>query len=144
MASFLMQFYEGVPPPKLILVDREPAECALIAEALGEAAGRKVEIGVPQRGNRRRLLEQAVRNAGEELDRRLAESSSQAKLGRELAELFDLDEAPQSIEIYENSHIQGPTALGAMVVAGAEGWIKGAYRKFTIKRAETRTGDACS
>src|SRR3546814_20226053 len=76
MASFLMQFYEGVPPPKLILVDREPAECALVAEALGEAAGRKVEIGVPQRGNRRRLLEQAVRNAGEELDRRLAESSS--------------------------------------------------------------------
>src|SRR3546814_12001917 len=73
MASFLMLFYEGVPPPKLILVDREPAECALVAEALGEAAGRKVEIGVPQRGNRRRLLEQAVRNAGEELDRRLAD-----------------------------------------------------------------------
>src|SRR3546814_10662056 len=98
MASFLMQFDEGVPPAKLIRVDREPAECAMVAEALGEAAGRKVEIGVPQRGNRRRLLEQAVRNAGEELDRRLAESSSQAKLGRELAELFDLDEEPQSIE----------------------------------------------
>src|SRR3546814_19036314 len=141
MASFLMQFYEGVPPPKLILVDREPAECALVAEALGEAAGCKVEIGVPQRGNRRRLLEQAWRNAGEELDRRLAESSSQAKLGRELAELFDLDEAPQRIEIYDNSHIQGTNALGAMVVAGSEGWIKGAYRKFNIKRAETRPGD---
>src|SRR3546814_12785839 len=83
MASFLMQFYEGVPPPKTILVDREPEECALLAEALGESANRKVEISVPQRGNRRRLLEQAVRNAGEELDRRLAESSSQAKLGRE-------------------------------------------------------------
>jgi excinuclease ABC subunit C len=141
MASFLMQFYEGVPPPKTILVDREPAEIELLAEALGEVAERKVEISVPQRGNRRRLLEQAVRNAGEELDRRLAESSSQAKLGRELAELFDLDNPPQRIEIYDNSHIQGTNALGAMVVAGPEGWIKGAYRKFNIKRAETMPGD---
>ena len=141
MASFLMQFYEGVPPPKTILVDREPAECELLAEALGEVAERKIEISVPQRGNRRRLLEQAVRNAGEELDRRLAESSSQAKLGRELAELFDLDNPPQRIEIYDNSHIQGTNALGAMVVAGPEGWIKGAYRKFNIKRAETMPGD---
>ena len=141
MASFLMQFYEGVPPPKTILVDREPAEMALLAEALGEVAERKVEISVPQRGNRRRLLEQAVRNAGEELDRRLAESSSQAKLGRELAELFDLENPPQRIEIYDNSHIQGTNALGAMVVAGPEGWIKGAYRKFNIKRAETMPGD---
>ncbi len=141
MASFLMQFYEGVPPPKTILVDREPAEIELLAEALGEVAERKVEISVPQRGNRRRLLEQAVRNAGEELDRRLAESSSQAKLGRELAELFDLENPPQRIEIYDNSHIQGTNALGAMVVAGPEGWIKGAYRKFNIKRAETMPGD---
>ncbi|MBJ7440409.1 MAG: excinuclease ABC subunit UvrC [Sphingopyxis sp.] len=141
MASFLMQFYEGVPPPRTILVDREPAEMALLAEALGEVAERKVEISVPQRGNRRRLLEQAVRNAGEELDRRLAESSSQAKLGRELAELFDLENPPQRIEIYDNSHIQGTNALGAMVVAGPEGWIKGAYRKFNIKRAETMPGD---
>src|SRR5690606_34641809 len=141
LASFLMQFYEGVPPPKLILVDREPAECTLLAEALGETAGRKVEISVPQRGNRRRLLEQAVRNAGEELDRRLAESSSQARLGRELADLFDLEGPPQRIEIYDNSHIQGTNALGAMVVAGPEGWLKGAYRKFNIKRAETQPGD---
>lgn len=141
MASFLMQFYEGVPPPKLILVDREPDECALLAEALGESGSRKIEISVPQRGNRRRLLEQAVRNAGEELDRRLAESSSQAKLGRDLAELFDLDSPPQRIEIYDNSHIQGSNALGAMVVAGPDGWIKGAYRKFNIKRAETMPGD---
>jgi len=141
LESFLMQFYEGVPPPKLILVDREPAEAALLAEAFGETAGRKVEISIPQRGNRKRLLDQAVRNAGEELDRRLAESSSQAKLGRELAELFDLDAPPQRIEIYDNSHIQGTNALGAMVVAGPEGWIKGAYRKFNIKRAETQPGD---
>ncbi|MCW5646159.1 MAG: excinuclease ABC subunit UvrC [Sphingopyxis sp.] len=141
MASFLMQFYEAVPPPKTILVDRDPAEMELLAEALGEIAERKVEISVPQRGNRRRLLEQAVRNAGEELDRRLAESSSQAKLGRELADLFDLENPPQRIEIYDNSHIQGTNALGAMVVAGPEGWIKGAYRKFNIKRAETMPGD---
>lgn len=141
MASFLMQFYEAVPPPKTILVDREPAEMELLAEALGEVAERKVEISVPQRGNRRRLLEQAVRNAGEELDRRLAESSSQAKLGRELADLFDLENPPQRIEIYDNSHIQGTNALGAMVVAGPDGWIKGAYRKFNIKRAETQPGD---
>jgi len=141
LESFLTQFYEGVPPPKLILVDREPDECKLLAAALGEIAGRKIEISVPQRGNRRRLVEQAIRNAGEELDRRLAESSTQAKLGRELADLFDLEEPPQRIEIYDNSHIQGTNALGAMVVAGPEGWIKGAYRKFNIKRAETQPGD---
>src|SRR3546814_15409747 len=89
MASFLMQFDEGVPPPKTILVDREPDECPLLAEALGESANRKVENSVPQRGNRRRLLAQAVRNAGDELDRRLAESSGQGKFGRELAQLFE-------------------------------------------------------
>lgn len=141
LASFLMQFYEGVPPPKSILVDRLPEETELLAEALSETAGRKVDIAVPQRGNRKHLLDQAVRNASEGLDRRLAESSSQAKLGRELAELFDLDAPPSRIEIYDNSHIQGSHALGAMVVAGPEGWIKGAYRKFNIKRAETKPGD---
>src|SRR3546814_14109494 len=114
-----------------------PDECALLAEALGGAAGRKIEISVPQRGNRKRLLEQAVRNAGEELDRRLAESSSQAKLGRELAELFDLDNPTRRIEIYDNSHIQGTNALGAMVVAGPEGWLKGADRQCNIQRPET-------
>src|SRR3546814_3970304 len=107
MSSFLRQFYEGVPPPKTILIDREPDECALLAEALGESANRKVEISVPQRVNRRRLLEQAVRNAGAELDRRLAESSSQAKLGRELAELLYLDTPPRRLEFFDNSHIQG-------------------------------------
>lgn len=141
LASFLMQFYEGVPPPKSILVDRLPFETELLTEALSETAGRKVEIHIPQRGNRKHLLDQAVRNASEGLYRRLAESSSQAKLGRELAELFDLDAPPSRIEIYDNSHIQGSHALGAMVVAGPEGWIKGAYRKFNIKRAETKPGD---
>lgn len=141
LANFLVQFYEGVPPPKLVLVDREPAEAALLAEALSELAERKVEISVPQRGSRKHLLEQAIRNAGEELGRRLAENSSQAKLGRELAELFDLDAAPKRIEIYDNSHIQGSNALGAMVVAGPEGWMKGAYRKFNIKGTDAKPGD---
>ncbi|MDX2208736.1 MAG: excinuclease ABC subunit UvrC [Sphingopyxis sp.] len=141
LASFLMQFYEGMPPPKLVLVDREPDDCAVLAEAMGTLAERKVEISVPQRGQRRRLLEQAARNAGEELDRRLAETSTQAKLGRELADLFGLDAPPERIEVYDNSHIQGTNALGAMVVAGPQGWIKGAYRKFNIKRDTTTPGD---
>ncbi len=141
LASFLMQFYEGMPPPKLVLVDREPDDAAVLAEALGTLAERKVEISVPQRGQRRRLLEQAARNAGEELDRRLAETSTQAKLGRELADLFGLDAPPERIEVYDNSHIQGSNALGAMVVAGPQGWIKGAYRKFNIKRDTTTPGD---
>ena len=141
MASFLIQFYEAMPPPKLVLVDREPDDCAVLAEALGTLAERKVEISVPQRGQRRRLLEQATRNAGEELDRRLAETTSQARLGREIADLFGLDAPPERIEVYDNSHIQGTNALGAMIVAGPQGWIKGAYRKFSIKNDATTPGD---
>jgi excinuclease ABC subunit C len=141
LASFLVQFYEGAAPPRLVLVDRMPADAALLEAALGELAERKVVISVPQRGDRVRLLAQAQRNAIESLDRRLAESSTQAKLHRQLAELFDLDDAPARIEVYDNSHIQGTNALGAMVVAGPEGFIKNAYRKFNIKRAETVPGD---
>ncbi len=141
LASFLMQFYEAMPPPKLVLVDRDPSDADVLAEALGALAERKVEISVPQRGQRRRLLEQAARNAGEELDRRLAETTTQAKLGRELADLFGLDAPPERIEVYDNSHIQGTNALGAMIVAGPQGWIKGAYRKFNIKRDATTPGD---
>jgi excinuclease ABC subunit C len=141
LASFLVQFYEGTAPPKLVLVDRMPSDAEVLEAALGALADRKVAISVPQRGDRLRLLAQASRNAMESLDRRLAETSTQAKLLRQLAELFDLDEAPQRIEIYDNSHIQGTNALGAMVVAGPEGFIKNAYRKFNIKRAETVPGD---
>ena len=141
LASFLIQFYEAMPPPKLVLVDREPTDAVVLAEALGTLAERKVEISVPQRGQRRRLLEQATRNAGEELDRRLAETTTQARLGRELADLFGLDAPPERIEVYDNSHIQGTNALGAMVVAGPQGWIKGAYRKFNIKNDATTPGD---
>lgn len=141
LTSFLAQFYEEVPPARCILIDRELPEAELLGEAFREAAGGKVDITVPQRGDRRRLIQQAARNATEALDRRLAESSTQARIMREVAEFFELPEVPQRIEIYDNSHIQGTNALGAMVVAGPEGFIKGQYRKFNIKRAETAPGD---
>jgi excinuclease ABC subunit C len=141
LTAFLMQFYEGVPPAKLILTDRMPSDGAVLALALSELAGRKVEISVPQRGDRARLMAQATRNAAESLDRRLAENSTQAKLLQELADLFDLGESPRRIEVYDNSHIQGTNAVGAMIVAGVEGFIKGQYRKWTIRRADTEPGD---
>jgi excinuclease ABC subunit C len=137
LTSFLAQFYEEVPPARCILVDRTLPEADLIAEAFREAAGGKVEISVPQRGDRRRLIQQATRNAVEALDRRLAESGTKARTLREVAEFFELPEVPQRIEVYDNSHIQGTNALGAMVVAGPEGFIKGQYRKFNIKTART-------
>ena len=139
--SFLAQFYEDVPPAKCILLDRELPEAALLAQALSERAERKIEISFPQRGDRVRLVAQAKRNAEEALDRRLAESTTQGKLLQEVAELFELAEPPRRIEIYDNSHIQGTNALGAMVVAGPEGFIKGQYRKFNIKNPDTAPGD---
>ncbi|MFW2852054.1 excinuclease ABC subunit UvrC [Sphingomonas sp. TX0543] len=141
LQQFLMQFYEEVPPARNVLVDRAVPEAALLAEALTDVAGRKVVIEVPQRGTRRRLMDQAKRNAEEALERRLAESTTQAKLNREVAELFGLAEPPQRIEIYDNSHIQGTNALGAMVVAGPEGFRKGQYRKFNIRDKNTVPGD---
>jgi excinuclease ABC subunit C len=137
LTQVLAQFYEEVPPARLLLLDRELPEAELLAEALAGRAGRKVEIAVPHRGDRVRLVAQAKRNAEEALDRRLAETTTQGKLLREVAELFDLSEPPQRIEIYDNSHIQGSNALGAMVVAGPEGFIKNQYRKFNIKQAAT-------
>jgi excinuclease ABC subunit C len=139
--SFLAQFYEDVPPARLILLDRELPEAALLAQALSERAERRIEIAVPQRGDRVRLVAQATRNAEEALDRRLAESTTQGKLLQEVAELFELAEPPKRIEVYDNSHIQGTNALGAMIVAGPDGFIKGQYRKFNIKNPETAPGD---
>ncbi len=137
MQSFLTQFYEEVPPARLILVDRELPEAALLEEAFRDGAGGRVEISVPQRGSRRKLLAQASRNAAEALDRRLAERGTQAKILRELTEFLELPDVPQRIEIYDNSHIQGAKAVGAMVVAGPEGFVKNQYRKFNIKSAQT-------
>jgi excinuclease ABC subunit C len=137
LSGFLMQFYEEVPPPKRILVDRELPEAALIAEALSERAERKVEISRPVRGDRRKLIEQATRNAEEALDRRMAESTTQGKLLQEMSEVFELPEPPKRIEVYDNSHIMGTNATGAMIVAGPEGFRKNSYRKFNIKSAQT-------
>ena len=139
--SFLAQFYEDVPPAKCIFLDRELTEADLLAQALSERAERKIEISVPQRGDRVRLVKQATRNAEEALDRKLAESTTQGKLLQEVADLFELPESPRRIEVYDNSHIQGTNALGAMIVAGPEGFIKGQYRKFNIKNPDTAPGD---
>ena len=137
LADVMLQFYEEVPPPPTILVDRELPESELIEAALSELAGRKVRLSVPERGDRRKLMAQAQRNAVEALERRLAETGTKARLNRELAEFLELDSPPQRIEVYDNSHIQGTKAVGAMVVAGPEGFEKGQYRKFNIREAQT-------
>ncbi|HEX2764755.1 MAG TPA: excinuclease ABC subunit UvrC [Allosphingosinicella sp.] len=141
LAAFLMQFYEEVPPPRQVLLDRELPEAELLAEALSERAERKVTLRVPKRGDHVRMVRQACRNAEEELERHLAETSTQAKTMRALTEMFELAEAPQRIEVYDNSHVMGTNAVGAMIVAGPEGFRKNAYRKFNIKRPETAPGD---
>ncbi|SMQ60469.1 Excinuclease ABC subunit C [Altererythrobacter xiamenensis] len=137
LSDVILQFYEEVPPPPTVLVDRELPEGELIEQALSELAGRKVAVSVPQRGDRRKLMEQATRNAGEALDRRLAETGTKAKVMRELTEFLELEDIPQRIEVYDNSHIQGAKAVGAMVVAGPDGFIKNQYRKFNIREAQT-------
>ncbi len=136
LADVMLQFYEEVPPPPTILVDRELPETELIEAALSELAGRKVRLSVPERGDRRKLMEQAQRNAVEALERRLAETGTKARLNRELAEFLELDTPPQRIEVYDNSHIQGTKAVGAMVVAGPDGFEKSQYRKFNIREAQ--------
>ena len=137
LSDVILQFYEEVPPPPTVLVDRELPEAELMALALGELAGRKVSISVPQRGDRRKLMEQAQRNAVEALERRLAESGTKARVLRDLAEFLELEGVPQRIEVYDNSHIQGAKAVGAMIVAGPEGLLKNQYRKFNIREAQT-------
>src|SRR5688572_2668365 len=141
LSAFLTQFYEEVPPPRLILLDRKLAEADLLSEAFSERAGRKVILKVPQRGDQANLMRQATRNAGEELDRHLAETSTQARNLRVLAETFELEGPPDRIEVYDNSHVMGTSAVGAMIVAGPEGFRKNNYRKFNIKREGTVPGD---
>ncbi len=137
LSNVMLQFYEEVPPPPTILIDRELSERELIEAALSEVAEKKVSLSIPQRGDRRKLLAQAQRNAVEALERRLAESGTKAKVNRDLAEFLELPEPPQRIEVYDNSHIQGAKAVGAMVVASPEGFEKSQYRKFNIKTAQT-------
>lgn len=141
MQAFLVQFYDGKVPPRMILLSHGIEDPDLMTEALSEKAGRKVTLGVPQRGEKAELVENALRNARESLARRMSESAVQARLLQGLAEAFDLPVVPQRIEVYDNSHIQGTNAVGGMIVAGAEGWIKSQYRKFNIKGTEITPGD---
>lgn len=141
ISAFLVQFYDKRPAPRLILVNEVPAQDELIADALELRSVRKVEIRKPVRGSKRELLLQAERNASEALARKLAESASQQRLLRELAKAFNLEESPNRIEIYDNSHIQGSNAVGGMVVAGPDGFDKSQYRKFNIKDKDIEPGD---
>jgi excinuclease ABC subunit C len=134
LAAFMGQFYENKQPPRLILVSHEPTECELLGEALTVRAGGKVEILAPQRGDKRKALDHALLNAKEALIRRIAESGTQMKLLRGIADLFGLDQPPKRIEVYDNSHISGTNPYGAMIVAGPDGFMKNQYRKFAIRR----------
>ena len=133
LAAFIGQFYDERIPPNKILVSDLPTQAELLASALSQTADRKVEIITPQRGTRRQLMANAIKNAEDALARQQADSASQTRLLGELADTFSLDAHPERIEIYDNSHIQGAHAIGAMVVAGREGFIKSAYRKFNMK-----------
>lgn len=139
--AFLAQFYEDRPPPRLVLLSHDVPGRALLAEALTIRAGRKVAVGVPRRGEKRELVNHAQLNAREALGRRLAESSSQRKLLEGVAEAFGLEQPPTRIEVYDNSHISGSQAVGGMIVAGPEGFVKNQYRKFNIKGEEIEPGD---
>ena len=141
LQAFLAQFYDTKDPPRQILLSHGVEDADLLTEAFSAKAGRKVELAVPQRGEKAELVEHAARNARESLGRKMSESAAQGKLLRGLAEAFDLPAPPSRIEIYDNSHIQGAHAVGAMVVAGPEGWIKSQYRKFNIKSTEITPGD---
>lgn len=141
MAAFLGQFYADKQPPREIILSQEPAEPEIVARALSEKAGRKVVLSCPKRGDRKRLVEHAYDNARDALGRRMAESSAQGKLLHGVAELFGLEAPPARIEVYDNSHIQGTNAVGGMIVAGPEGLMKAAYRKFNIRSEELTPGD---
>ena len=141
LEAFMGQFYEGRTPPKLVLISHELAEHALMEEALSSRAGSKVTVLMPQRGEKRDLVNHALSNAREALSRQLAEGATQKTLLEGVAELFGLEDAPRRIEIYDNSHISGTNAIGAMVVAGEEGFSKKHYRTFNIKSTELTPGD---
>ena len=133
LASFVGQFYDDKPIPPLVLLSEDLEEQALIGEALSLKANRKIELTRPQRGKKRDLVAAALTNANEALERRQAETGAQSKLLEGVAEIFNLSETPCRIEVYDNSHNQGAGSIGAMIVAGPEGFMKGAYRKFNIK-----------
>ncbi|MDK4703108.1 excinuclease ABC subunit UvrC [Rhizobium sp. CNPSo 4062] len=139
--AFLAQFYDDKPVPRQILLSETVEEIELLAAALGEKAGQKVTILVPQRGEKRDLVDHVIANAREAHGRKLAETASQSRLLEGFKETFKLPYVPQRIEIYDNSHIMGTNAVGGMVVAGPEGFVKGQYRKFNIKSTDITPGD---
>ena len=141
LQAFVGQFYDKKEPPRLILLSNPLDDHDLMEEALSQKAGRKVELAVPLRGEKHELVTGAQRNARESLGRKLAETATQAKLLKGLAEAFDLPVPPSRIEVYDNSHIQGAHAVGAMIVAGPEGYMKSQYRKFNIKGQDLTPGD---
>ncbi len=141
LGAFLAQFYDDKPVPRLILVSHDVEDRDLLAEALSTRSGYKVEVSLPKRGEKKELVEHAMTNAREALSRKLADTSAQSKQLRALAETFGLKRVPQRIEVYDNSHIQGSNPVGAMIVAGPEGFVKGQYRKFNIRSTEITPGD---
>ncbi len=141
LSAFLAQFYDDKPPPRLILVSHDFEERTLLADALSTKVGRKVDVAVPKRGERKELVQHAAANAREALARNLADTSSQQKLLKALTETFALPREPRRIEVYDNSHISGSNAVGAMVVAGPEGFRKNQYRKFNIRSEDLSPGD---
>jgi excinuclease ABC subunit C len=141
LEAFLVQFYEDRTPPKLVLLSHDMAEPALIEEALSSRAGRKVRLEMPQRGEKRDLVNHALNNAKEALGRQLAEGASNRTLLEGVAEIFGLENTPRRIEVYDNSHISGTNAVGAMIVAGEEGFSKKHYRTFNIKSTDITPGD---
>jgi len=141
MQAFLMQFYDNKVPPRMVLLSHGVEDMDLMQSALSERAGRRVVLGVPQRGEKAEMVENALRNARESLARHMSESVTQRRLLEGLATALDLPAAPRRIEVYDNSHIMGTNAVGGMIVAGPEGWIKSQYRKFNIKGTEITPGD---
>jgi excinuclease ABC subunit C len=141
MEAFVGQFYDGREPPRSLLLSHGVEEPGLMAEALSDKAGRRVQLLVPQRGEKFDLVQGAMRNARESLGRRMSEGAAQSRLLRGLAEAFDLPAPPRRIEVYDNSHIQGAHAVGAMIVSGPEGYEKSQYRKFNIQGEELTPGD---
>ena len=141
LASFLAQFYDDKPPPKLILLSHEIEESELLAEALSIKAGFKVEVSTPQRGEKKELIAHALTNAREALGRKLADTATQGRLLQGLVTTLGLPHPPKRIEVYDNSHIQGTNAVGAMIVAGPDGFIKNQYRKFNIRSEGLTPGD---
>ena len=141
LGAFLAQFYDDKPPPRCVFLSHEIEDRALLAEALGIKSGRKIDVLIPRRGEKKELVDHALANAREALGRKLAETASQHRLLAALAETFGLARPPRRIEVYDNSHIQGTNAVGAMVVAGPEGFRKNQYRKFNIRSVDLTPGD---